>query len=208
MIEKFKTIAQPGEAEFFEKNSRFIGYAYPVEGEEAAQAYLSDLRRLHVKAAHNCFAYQIGMNNEFIRQSDDGEPSGTAGLPILDVIQKQGLRNVLVVVTRYFGGILLGAGGLVRAYSRAAKEAVAAAGIIEPVLHQKFQIAVPYTLGGKLEHEIRLQNYILVDTAYAEEVSFTLLTPAQNAEALIKHLTNLTNAKAVIIPAEQLYYSP
>ena len=205
MLETYKSILKAAEIEFVEKGSRFIGYAFPVETEKAALEHITELRAFHPKAHHNCFAYQIGAANQYKRQSDDGEPSGTAGMPILDVIAKQDLKDVLVVVTRYFGGTLLGAGGLVRAYSRGAKEAVAAAGVITNVLHQTFHVTVPYTLGGKLEHEIRTQGYVLADTVYAENIEFVIQTPAPSAERVAKHLTNLTNAEAKIAKGQTVY---
>ncbi|MCL2349937.1 MAG: YigZ family protein [Defluviitaleaceae bacterium] len=198
MLNKFKTIYKPAEIEIFEKKSRFIGYAFPLECEEAAMAELAALRKMHAKAAHNCFAYCIGQKGQLTRQSDDGEPSGTAGMPILDFIQKQDIKNILIVVTRYFGGTLLGTGGLVRAYGRAAKEAATAAIIIEKVLYQQFDITVPYTLGGKIEHEIRTKGWILTDTQYTDNIVFTVYTEIPNADALENHITNITASTAEI----------
>jgi uncharacterized YigZ family protein len=205
MIERFKTIKKPAEIEFIEKGSRFIGYAFVVESEAAALSQIADLRRAHVKAAHNCYAYSIGLKSEIVRQNDDGEPSGTAGLPILDVIAKQDLKNVLVVVTRYFGGVLLGAGGLVRAYSRAAAEAINSAGIITQVLHQKFRITAAYNLGGKLEHEIRSRGYVLNDIIYTENIEFIVSTAVNNSNNLIKNITDITAGAADIVMAERIY---
>ena len=205
MLETYKTILKSAEMEFVEKGSRFIGYAFPVNTENAAIEHINELRAFHPKAHHNCFAYQIGQANQYKRQSDDGEPSGTAGMPILDVITKQDLKDTLVVVTRYFGGTLLGAGGLVRAYSRGAKEAVAAARVITNVLHQTLHISVPYTLGGKLEHEIRTRGYVLKDTLYTENIEFIIQTPMPNASLVEKHMTNITAGAAVITKGEVVY---
>jgi len=205
MLETYKTILKAAEVQFVEKGSRFIGYAFPVQTEKAATEHIAELRAFHPKAHHNCFAYQIGAANQYKRQSDDGEPSGTAGMPILDVITKQDLKDVLVVVTRYFGGTLLGAGGLVRAYSRGAKEAVLAAQVITNVLHQTFHIVVPYTLGGKLEHEIRTQGYVLADTIYTDNIEFVIQTPTPNAKRVAKHITDLTNATAEVVWGEAIY---
>jgi len=205
MLERYKTIQKAAEVEFFEKNSRFIGYAFPCATEKAALEHLADLRAFHPKAHHNCFAYQIGIANQHVRQSDDGEPSGTAGMPILDVIAKQDLKDVLVVVTRYFGGTLLGAGGLVRAYSRGAKEATHAARVIQKVLHQELKITVPYTLGGKLEHEIRTRGYVLADTVYADNIQFVIQTPMPDSDRVVKHITDLTAAVADVALGEAVY---
>ena len=131
----FLTLAGPAAAELVEKKSRFIGYAAPVADEAAALAFVQEIKARHRDATHNCYAYQAGDNDQFQRSSDDGEPSGTAGRPILEVIRGRGLKNTAVVVTRYFGGILLGTGGLVRAYGAAAKQALEAAVLVrcEPV---------------------------------------------------------------------------
>ena len=211
MGQNFKTIYKHAEIELFEKGSRFIGHAFPLESEEAALGQIAALRKVHAKAHHNCFAYQIqgiaglARNDGIVRQSDDGEPSGTAGMPILDFIQKQGLRNILLVVTRYFGGTLLGTGGLVRAYGRAAKEAAHAAIIIEKNLYQKFVITVPYALGGKVEYEIRGQNHILTNILYTDNISFEVLAEDARGLALTKHITNITSATANIANQGTVY---
>lgn len=211
MIERYKTILKPSEIEIFEKKSQFIGHAFPVKTEEAAMEQLNIIRKIHAKATHNCWAWQIagdgGKNHALMseRQSDDGEPSGTAGMPMLDYLKKTELKNVLVVVTRYYGGILLGTGGLVRAYGLAAKEAAIAAGIIEKVLHAKLHISVPYTLGGKLEYEIHKNGHILHDTLYTDNITFVVLTPQNQADNLSKHITNITSNAAVIKPQQPVY---
>ncbi|MCL2854890.1 MAG: YigZ family protein [Defluviitaleaceae bacterium] len=205
MIASFKTIDKPAIIETVEKGSRFIGHAFNVDNEEAALAHLAEIRQLHAKATHNCWAWQMGMANQFTRQSDDGEPSGTAGMPMLDYLRKEDLKNVLVIVTRYYGGTLLGTGGLVRAYGHAAKEACIAARIVEKFLYQKFAITVPYHLGGKLEHELRTGGHIIANADYADQITFTVLTEMPNADNLAKHITNITASTAQIIRTETPY---
>ena len=205
MLERFTTIYKPAQIEIIEKKSRFIGHAFPVESEDAALAILADVRKAHAKANHNCFAWQIGDDNRFTRQSDDGEPSGTAGMPILDLLRKEGIKNALVIVTRYFGGTLLGTGGLVRAYGRAAKEAVAAAGIIEKVLHAKISVKCPYNLQGKLQYEILNNGHVLHDTIFTDCVEFVVLTEAGNADRLAKAMANVSAGQAEVHILRRLY---
>ena len=214
MLQNYKTIQNPAQIELYEKNSRFIGHAFPMDTEEAAINKLNEIKKIHKTANHNCFAYQIGERNQFSRQSDDGEPSGTAGMPILDFIKKQDLKNILIVVTRYFGGTLLGTGGLTRAYGRAAKEAAIAAVIIEKTLHQKLNITVPYHLGGKTEYEIRNKGYILTEINYSDNIDFVVLarvgetqTGESQTKTLTDHITNITSNTAIITPLGTEYTS-
>jgi len=205
MLNNFKTIYKPAEIEIIEKKSRFIGHAFPVESEDAALAILGDIRKAHAKAGHNCFAWQIGDDNRFTRQSDDGEPSGTAGMPILDLLRKEDIKNTLVIVTRYFGGTLLGTGGLVRAYGRAAKEAVTAAIIIEKNLYAKISVKCPYNLQGKLQYEILHNGHVLHDTLFTDNVEFIVLTEAVNADRLTKAMANASSGQAEVQLLQQLY---
>ena len=205
MIETFKTVYKPAVAEIIEKKSRFIGHAFPVSDENEALALLEGVRKEHAKAGHNCFAWQIGEAGRFTRQSDDGEPSGTAGMPILDMLRKEGIQNTLVVVTRYFGGTLLGTGGLVRAYGRAAKEAVNAAVVIDKILHQKYYITCSYHLSGKLQYEILQGDNVLLDTIYTDTVKFVVLTKSFQADRFKKAMVNASSNQAVVEPLEQMY---
>lgn len=205
MLERFTTIYKHAEIEIIEKKSRFIGQAFPVESEEEALSILTDVRKTHAKAVHNCFAWQIGEANQFTRQSDDGEPSGTAGMPILDYLRKEGIKNTLIIVTRYFGGTLLGTGGLVRAYGRAAKEAAEAAVIIEKILHAKISVKCPYHLQGKLQYEILHNGHVLHDTLFSDNVEFIVLTENVNANRLEKSMANASSGQAEIHIMQQLY---
>jgi uncharacterized YigZ family protein len=205
MLERFTTIYRAAEIEIFEKKSRFIGHAFPVESEEAALTILADVRKAHAKANHNCFAWQIGDDNRFTRQSDDGEPGGTAGMPILDLLRKEGIKNTLVIVTRYFGGTLLGTGGLVRAYGRAAKEAVEAAVIIEKISHAKISVKCPYNLQGKLQYEILNNGHVLHDTIFTDNVEFIVLTESASADRFAKTMANASSGQAQVHILQQLY---
>ncbi|MDR2183968.1 MAG: YigZ family protein [Clostridiales bacterium] len=205
MLSHFTTIYKPAEIEIIEKKSRFIGHAFPVESEQEALAILADVRKVHTKANHNCFAWQIGDDNRFTRQSDDGEPSGTAGMPILDFLRKGDIKNALVIVTRYFGGTLLGTGGLVRAYGRAAKEAAEAAVIIKKKAHTKISVKCPYNLQGKLQYEILNNGHVLHDTIFTDNVEFIVLTQSADADRLTKAMMNTSAGQAEIHILQQLY---
>lgn len=191
MDNTFKTVNKKATAEIIEKKSRFIANVMPVCSEDEALAFIQDIKKKHYDARHNCFAYII--EDSIIRFSDDGEPSKTAGKPILDVLQGNNLKNVVVVVTRYFGGVLLGTGGLVRAYSKAAKEGVLASEIVEMNMYYKLIICVDYSLIGKLQHEIMLNNVITIDTDYSDVVKFYVYVKQQLSDDFIKHIINITN---------------
>lgn len=162
MTSEYRTPAAPADASFIEKKSEFIGYISPCKNEQQALDFINEIRKLHRKATHNCYAYILRDNN-ISRHSDDGEPSGTAGAPIYEVLRREGLTDVCCVVTRYFGGILLGAGGLVRAYANAAKLAVDSAVIREMAVARRLKLSVDYSLYGKMgalfsAFEVKLQR--------------------------------------------------
>ena len=164
MVESYRTVGQVGEAEIIIEKSQFIGYAAPAGTEEEALEFIQTIKKKHRDATHNVPAYVIGENNAVQRFSDDGEPSGTAGVPMLEVLKNEDLRDTVLVVTRYFGGIKLGAGGLVRAYTKAAKAALEAAGIVTRVLHQVVQVSIDYTLLGLILNQLRAGGYAIKDT--------------------------------------------
>ncbi len=163
----YRTVAGRAQAEIVIRKSRFIANVAPVTSEEAAWAFINEIRGAHPEATHNCFAFTAG---GIQRMSDDGEPSGTAGRPIFDVLEKQGLSDTAIVVTRYFGGILLGAGGLVRAYSQAAVAGVEAAGVAEAIAACDLRIRVDYGLLGKVQHLLQQRGALTLDSQFAEEV--------------------------------------
>lgn len=192
-MKPYKSVKQCSEAEYTVNRSRFIGRCFPVESEEAALCLLGDIRKKHWDATHNCFAYRIG-ENAAARFSDDGEPGGTAGKPIMDVLTGRELTNVLCVVTRYFGGILLGAGGLVRAYSKSAAEAVAKAGVVSYLPGTILDIPMDYSRYGALEGFIRA-NAEVRNVAFAQNVVVTVAVEDTNLLKFMKEVTERSDGR-------------
>lgn len=180
-----------GEDEFTEKRSRFIGRIWLVETEEEALSKIQEMKKQHYDATHNCWAYII--HGSAVRFSDDGEPGGTAGMPMLQVLQREGLNNVVCVVTRYFGGILLGAGGLVRAYTKGAKIAVDAAGKSIKRVWTVLYVPCPYSFYERVKLEIEAFGGILRSTDFGAEVDMEILFPQANAQLFLDRLTDLTS---------------
>ena len=192
-MKPYKSVKQASEAEYTVNRSRFIGRCFPVDSEEAALCLLGDIRKKHWDATHNCFAYRIG-ENAAARFSDDGEPGGTAGKPIMDVLTGRGLTNVLCVVTRYFGGILLGAGGLVRAYSKSAADAVTKAGIVSYLPGTILDIPMAYSRYGTLEGFIRA-NAEVRNVAFAQNVVVTVAVEDTNLLKFMKEVTERSDGR-------------
>ena len=192
-MKPYKSVKQGSEAEYTVNRSRFIGRCFPVESEEAALCLLGDIRKKHWDATHNCFAYRIG-ENAAARFSDDGEPGGTAGKPIMDVLTGRGLTNVLCVVTRYFGGILLGAGGLVRAYSKSAADAVAKAGVVSYLPGTILDIPMDYSRYGTLEG-FRRANAEVRNVAFAQNVVVTAAVEDTNLLKFMKEVTERSDGR-------------
>lgn len=202
---EYKTIAQPCEARFIEKKSEFIGWLCPVDTEEKALAFIEKIRAMHRKATHNCYAYILRENNA-ARHSDDGEPGGTAGVPIYEVLRKEGLTDVCCVVTRYFGGVLLGAGGLVRAYTRAAKDAVDTAQIKLMAQAARLEVSVDYALYGRIPQVLAELGALTEREDFGEGVTLTVCIRAEKAQALCERLTDVCCGKAEISISEELWY--
>ena len=202
MLEQYRTIKDSGEELIVEKKSKFIATVYKVETPEEAEAYMVQLRKKYYDATHNCFAYQIGEKNEFQKASDDGEPQGTAGKPILDVLKGEEIKNTLICVTRYFGGTLLGTGGLVRAYGKAAKEGLLAAGIVEKRRIKLYHLQMPYTLVGKVQYLLGEKSYVIRDSIYLEDVTFVVEVLVSEGETFTKWIQEQTNAGVTITPGE------
>ncbi len=189
---KFKTVFQAGKDEFVEKKSRFIGLAFPEESEEAVLRRLDSIRKEYWNASHNgVYAYSVGIRKETQRFSDGGEPVHTAGLPILDLIRNDALHNVLIVVVRYFGGTLLGTGGLVRAYSRAARLAVEAAVVIEKQSCVRFRLQMEYAMLGRAQYGFLQEGYTIERIEYAEKAAMSLLVPEEKKEDFLKTAAEL-----------------
>lgn len=195
-MEAYNIVYEGGSGEIVEKKSRFIAHVFPVSSEEEAQSHIEDIRKQYWDARHNCHAFVIGEHNEISRCSDDGEPSGTAGRPILEVLTGEGIHNALVVVTRYFGGTLLGTGGLVRAYSQAAQAGLSASRVITRQPGRKVTVDTDYNGIGKLQYIAgKLQLHIL-DTRYTEAVEMEVLVPEEKLDRLLKKITEATAGQA------------
>lgn len=206
MLSNYYTVKQQGTDEITIQKSRFIANVKRVESEEEAQEFIQSIKKKHRDATHNCSAYMIGETDHIQKANDDGEPSGTAGVPMLEVLKKKGLKDTAVVVTRYFGGIKLGAGGLIRAYGSATTQGIKTTGIVRRELMQGVSVTVEYTLLGKLENEVRQQSrYILEDMQYLENVAFRIYVKTEETDAFQEWITELTNAQAKLELLDQKY---
>lgn len=193
-----KTVYKGASAEIVEKKSRFIGETYPVTSEEEALEYLEKVKKQFWDARHHCWAYVIGEQQPLERFSDDGEPSGTAGKPILEVIRGRRLTNTLVVVTRYFGGTLLGTGGLVRAYTKASQEALEVSTIITRISGVKLKITTDYTGIGKIQYILGQRKIPILASEYTEKVETEVLVSDEEVKMIIAEITEGTNGQAEI----------
>ena len=207
MLEIYKTVLEGGVGEITEKKSRFIATVRPVKSEEEALAFLEETKKKYWDARHNCFVYSVGLNREYTRCSDDGEPSGTAGRPMLDVILGEDIYNVAVVVTRYFGGVLLGTGGLVRAYSKAVQEGLEASRIIEKCHGIALKVTTDYTGIGKIQYIAGERNIPILNSEYTDKVVLELLIPSENVEGVQKAITESTNGRARMEKDRELYFA-
>lgn len=186
------------ESIFIEKKSKFISYIKPVYTEEEAVDFIHAIKKKHYDATHNCSAFIIGETSNIQRSSDDGEPSGTAGLPMLEVLRKEGLTNTAVVVTRYFGGIMLGAGGLIRAYTQGCADAVKAAGVMRLQPYAVYNITIDYSLLSKLQYEFDKKDYIIADIQYLDTVTLKILAEPEQSDKLQEDVVQWTNASVLI----------
>ena len=205
-LKPYKTLMKASSGEFVVNKSRFIGYGCPCETEEDALAFLAAIRAKHKDATHNCYAYIIGPNMGVMRYSDDGEPGGTAGMPIIEVMKARGVVNCAVVVTRYFGGVLLGAGGLVRAYAQGSKGALDAAGVVVMEKSAHHLVEVDYSTWQRLEYFLRSAPVIIEHTEFGASVVCTLMVRKRDEEALLAEITRVTDARAETLPDGELYY--
>lgn len=203
----YKVVYEGGSGEIEEKKSRFIATVFPIETEEQAIAFIAETKKKYWDARHNCFAYVAGKNNELQRCSDDGEPSQTAGRPMLDVLLREEIHNVLVVVTRYFGGTLLGTGGLVRAYQGATKAGLENSTIIEKCSGKKLVITTDYNGIGKIQYILAQEEITVLDTEYTQEVVMTAMIPDEKKEKIEKDIVEGTNGKAQLSWGESVSYA-
>lgn len=200
------TVRNFGEDSFEEKKSEFIGYCKRVENEEEAKEFVNEIKNKHKQARHNCYAYIIGENMGIQRYSDDGEPQGTAGIPILEVMKKNEVKDCAVVVTRYFGGILLGTGGLTRAYTKGAAIAIKAAGIVEKVDGVEVIIKIDYDLLGKVQYVCGQNQWHIEDSVYSDKVEIHILAEKSVAEVIEKTFIEETNGKVEICKENEGIY--
>lgn len=195
----YKAVYQGGSGEIEEKKSRFIATIRPVESEEEAVSFIAEMKKQYWDARHNCSAFIIGRNQELTRCSDDGEPSGTAGRPMLDVLLKEGIHNAAVVVTRYFGGTLLGTGGLVRAYQRSVQEGLKNCVVIEKNQGRILEIGTDYNGMGKIQYLLGNEKIAVLDTVYSDEVKMTVIVPEEKKAYIEKSIIDATGAKAELV---------
>ena len=195
MLKEYKTLLSYGKNEIVIEKSKFIGHATPIESEEEAIVFIEKIRTKYWNATHNVPAYIVGENNEIQRYGDDKEPSGTAGVPVLEVIKREDLRNVAVVVTRYFGGIKLGTGGLVRAYTKGAKIALEAAKIITKKLHRLIIVTIDYTMSGKVQNEILQNGYLIKEIEYDDAVHFYVYAEIDFLDRFKSQITEWTSGR-------------
>lgn len=205
MLESYINLVKGGEGEIVEKKSRFIGQIEVVKSEEEAYAFIEKIKKKHYDARHNCFAFSVGEDMPLQRFSDDGEPQGTAGKPMLEVINGSGIHNICIVVTRYFGGTLLGTGGLVRAYTDASKEALKNC---ETKLMQRLipvDIATNYTDMGKIQYILNTADVNITDTVFTDQVVIKVELPYDTHAKLISDITEATGARAGLTIHDEIF---
>ena len=205
-LEPYQIIEQGGAGEIEEKKSRFIAHVAPVTTEEEALAFIDARKKEYWDARHNCYAYILGNQGEVMRFSDDGEPSGTAGKPILEGLVNSGIRNLVVVVTRYFGGTLLGTGGLVRAYTQATQAGIAASDIRTMYYGYKITVVTDYNGIGKIQYLLGQKGIPITESTYTEQVTIQLYLTYEQKDMVVREITEVTAGKAVIEISEPLYY--
>ncbi len=204
-LKPYRTLMRRDRAEFIVNKSRFIGHGCPCETEEEALAFLAEIRQAHKDANHNCYAYIIGANAGIMRYNDDGEPGGTAGMPISEVMKARQVVNACVVVTRYFGGVLLGAGGLIRAYAEGAKLALDASGV--GVMHPtaRYVMDVQYPALGRIEHHLKDQPVVVEDKAFGETIMITLIVRCEDEDGLVKGIAEVSEGRVEPLRMEEMY---
>lgn len=198
-MKDFIVVKEGAEGIYEEKKSRFIAKVYKVENENEVSSYIEEARKKYWDARHNCYAYVIGNNNEITRCSDDGEPSGTAGKPILEVITRMGVHNCLIIVTRYFGGTLLGTGGLVRAYTDASVTALNNSQLATQVSGVRYIVTTDYNGSGKIQYAMASVNATIADTEYTDKVTMKIVIEKEREKLLVDTITEITNGRAVIL---------
>ncbi|GGB43598.1 YigZ family protein [Fictibacillus barbaricus] len=205
MLSDYLTVKETGQHEIVIEKSRFIAHIARAKTEDEAIQFIQSIKKEHNSATHNCSAYLIGETDNIQKANDDGEPSGTAGVPMLEVLKKKELKDTVAVVTRYFGGIKLGAGGLIRAYGKAVSEGLKSIGVVERQLQQIVHITVDYTLLGKMENELRNSVYPIKEMNYLDKVEIQMYVPIDKAASFKEWITDLSNAQSEIVFGGQAY---
>ncbi|WP_394234970.1 YigZ family protein [Niallia oryzisoli] len=205
MLPQYYTVKGHGEHEIVIQKSRFIAHVMRTETEEDAQDFIQKIKKEHWNATHNCSAYLIGEHDQIQKANDDGEPSGTAGVPILEVLKKKHLKDTVVVITRYFGGIKLGAGGLIRAYGKATSEGIEATGVVERRLMRVMATKIDYTWLGKIENELRSSIYEIKEIHYLDSVEIETYVEEADVQHFTDWMVELTNGQGEIRSGEVLY---
>lgn len=205
MKDVYRTTGSYGEDQTTINKSRFIGYSLPINSEQEALDFIEEIKTKHRDATHNVYAYVLGEDSNIQRFNDDGEPSGTAGIPVLEVLKKEELRNVVVVVTRYFGGIKLGGGGLIRAYTRGAKIAIDAGIIVDMTLHIGLKLTLPYTLYGKIENFLINGNYKTEEVKYEENVELYIYIIKSQLDSFTTDIVNITSGAVEIEYLDEIH---
>ncbi|MCQ2491565.1 MAG: YigZ family protein [Lachnospiraceae bacterium] len=206
MLKQYSTVFSGADGEIVEKKSRFIAHIELAESEEEALAFVEKMKKKYWDARHNCYAFRIGTEHTLERCSDDGEPSGTAGKPMLEVLTGRNLYNVVAVVTRYFGGTLLGTGGLVRAYTKSMQEGLEASTLVEKKLASMVDISCDYSLFGKIQYLAATEGFSLCEIQYTDSVSATLLIPVDDTDYVKKKLIEISNGSIVMEDQEPAYF--
>ncbi|WML41197.1 YigZ family protein [Neobacillus sp. OS1-2] len=205
MLPRYYTVKQTGKNEINIQKSRFIAHIKRAESENEAQEFIQTIKKQHWNATHNCSAYLIGEHDQIQKANDDGEPSGTAAVPMLEVLKKRKLKDTVVVVTRYFGGIKLGAGGLIRAYGKATSEGLDAVGIVERKLAQIIHVKIDYTWLGKIEKEVRASEYKIKDIHYLDTVEVEVYVAEDLVQPFMDWMVELTNGQCDMKKGDKLY---
>ena len=202
-----KYIKDYATGEYEEKKSRFIGEVFPIKSEEEAQEHINAVRKKYYDARHHCYAYVIGDNYEIMKQSDDGEPSQTAGMPILNVLKGQDIHDALMIVTRYFGGTLLGTGGLVRSYTNAAKAAIDSAVVLSAVEGYRAEAEIPYTLVGKIKYFTETTGITEAEAEYGNNVKMTWLVPELKLVPFQNHIQEISGGSITLAIGKSRWYN-
>ena len=206
-METYRFVYEGGQGEIEEKKSRFIANVKKIQSEEEALEFLAQMRKKYWDARHNCFAYVAGDNHQLQRCSDDGEPAGTAGRPMLDVLLRENIHNCIVVVTRYFGGTLLGTGGLVRAYQKATQEGLAASTVLERKMGVQITIHTDYNGIGKIQYLLAKEQITTMDSRYTDKVELDVMVPVDKKDSLLNDITEGTNGTARFVELAEVSYT-